>query len=68
MEFQNSHHLQRGPIFLWNCMYQLHHILVLRYSISLSISFVTFVFYPLQVLVRCCENSHRFLKSNAVLP
>ena len=70
MEFQNSYHLQGGPIFLLSCMYQL--MLFLFYvtvfqilGSRCSLFFVTFIFCPLQEL-RYRENSHRFLKFNTV--
>ena len=71
-EFQNSYHLQHGPFFLRNCMYQLmlfwFYVTVFQILESCcSLFFVTFVFCPLQVL-KYCENSHRFLKFNTVLP
>ena len=71
MEFQNSYHLQRGPTFLRNCMYQemLFWFYVTVFQIlgsGYSLFFVTFIFCPLQVL-KYCEKSHHFLKFNTVL-
>ena len=63
LEFQISYHLQRGPIFLLSCMYQLmlfwFYVKVFQIMGSrCSLFFVTFVFCPLQVL-KYRENSHR---------
>ena len=66
MEFQNSNHLQLGPIFLLSCMYQLmlfwFYITIFQIMGSrCSLFFVTFVFCPLQVL-KYRENSHHFFE------
>ena len=66
MEFQISCHLQRGPIFILSCMYQLmlflFYVRVFRIMGSrCSLFFVTFVFCPLHVL-KYHENSHRFFE------
>ena len=64
MEFQNSNHLQLGPLFLFELHVPTNVILVLRYSILNSGKPLYLIFCNLHILsfaLRYRENSHGIL-------